>query len=60
MKKTFLEYYKMILSKVSFDLNLLSKEYKKAVEFLNTTELLDLNNWLEGRGIQPAMLLVKA
>ena len=60
MKKTFLEYYKMILSKVSFDLNLLSKEYKKAVEFLNTAELLDLNSWLEGRGIQPAMLLVKA
>jgi hypothetical protein len=59
MKKTFLEYYKMILVKVSFDAELLKKEYQKAIEFLNSNELLDLNNWLENKGIAPALLLVR-
>ena len=57
MKKTFLEYYKLILAKVSFDISLLKKEYQKAIQLLNENELLDLNNWLENKGFQPALLL---
>jgi hypothetical protein len=30
MKTSFLDYYKMILEKVSFDKKLMNKEYKKA------------------------------
>jgi hypothetical protein len=60
MKKTFLEYYKQILCKVSFDINLLKKEYQKAVVSLNTNELLDLNHWLENKGYTPNLLLIKA
>ena len=60
MKKTFLKYYKQILCKVSFDINLLKKEYQKAVVSLNTNELLDLNHWLENKGYTPNLLLIKA
>ena len=59
MKKTFLEYYKMILCKVSFDVNLLRKEYQKAIKSLNSNELLDLNNWLENKGFTPSLLLIR-
>ena len=59
MKKTFLEYYKIILCKVSFDMELLRKEYQKAIESLSSKELLDLNSWLEDKGIAPCLILVK-
>jgi len=59
MKKTLLEYYKMILFKVSFDINLLRKEYQKAIKSLNSNELLDLNNWLENKGFTPSLLLIR-
>ena len=57
MKKTFLEYYKLIIGKVSFDINLVKKEYQKAVETLNQSDLLSLNTWLENKGYQPALLV---
>ena len=59
MKKTFLEYYKMVLCKVSFDLQLFKKEYQKAKESLNSSELLDLNSWLENKGLSPSLLLIE-
>ena len=59
MKKTFLEYYKMILSKVSFDLELLEKEYHKAKESLNGIEIFDSNNWLENKGFSFSLLSIE-
>jgi hypothetical protein len=40
-----LEYFKMILSKVSFDRSLFEKELKKAVTRLVGPEVQDLKNW---------------
>ena len=52
MAKTFLEYYKLILSKVSFDKSLLMKEYRKALKFLNPSEQQNLTSWLNSKGVQ--------
>lgn len=52
MSTTFLDYYKMILDKVSFDPNLFTKEYQKATRSLHTNEIGDLNNWLRSKGLQ--------
>jgi hypothetical protein len=49
---TFLDYYKMILDKVSFDPALFRKEYQKAKNSLGTSEIQDLNRWLHARGFQ--------
>lgn len=46
MKTSFLEYYKMILSKVSFDRQLLMKEYRKALQMLKGAEADELSQWL--------------
>ena len=40
---TYLDYYKTILNKVSFDAYLFHKEYRKAMRDLNTQEMSDLN-----------------
>ncbi|GAB5525633.1 MAG: hypothetical protein Roseis2KO_35050 [Roseivirga sp.] len=45
MKTSFLDYYKLILSKVSFDQKLLRKEYAKALGMLNPPEVQELNKW---------------
>jgi hypothetical protein len=42
----FLDYYKLILDKVSFDQNLFYKEYRKAVRNLQPHEITELDNWL--------------
>ncbi|HZB13035.1 MAG TPA: hypothetical protein VE467_08410 [Chryseolinea sp.] len=42
----FLDYYKMILDKVSFDRNLFYKEYRKAVRNLQPDEITELDYWL--------------
>jgi hypothetical protein len=52
MTTSFLDYYKMILDKVSFDSNLLTKEYKKATRSLHSHEIGDLNSWLRSKGLQ--------
>lgn len=49
MRTTFLDYYKMILDKVSFDPGLLSKEYQKAKRILQSDEIGDLNLWLRSK-----------
>lgn len=51
IKNSFLEYYKMILSKVSFDTTLLQREYLKAVETLQAAEVEILNLWMRKQGL---------
>jgi hypothetical protein len=51
MKTTFLEYYKNVLDKVSFDHRLFAKEYYKALNMLQSNEINELNNWLRSRGL---------
>jgi len=43
---SFLEYYKLILQKVSFDPSLLRKEYRKAMQQLRPDEADQLKKWL--------------
>lgn len=52
MKNSFLDYYKYILEKVSFDKKLFSKEYKKAIKYLKKEERYKLNNYLKSKGFQ--------
>ncbi len=40
-----LEYFKMILNKVSFDRTLFEKELRKAVSRLVGADILELKNW---------------
>ena len=47
MKESFLEYTKFILEKVSFDVELLKKEYKKSLKILKRDEILQLNSWVK-------------
>ena len=52
MKKgSFLNYYKTILEKVSFDIRLLEKEYKKAKAILDGSESKELDYWLNHSGL---------
>lgn len=55
MTTSFLDYYKMILDKVSFDSNLFAKEYQKAKRNLHSHEIGDLNSWLRSKGLQPIL-----
>ena len=51
MKESFLEYTKYILEKVSFDIELLKKEYKKSLRILKREEVLQLNAWIKNKGL---------
>lgn len=51
MKTQLLDYYKMILHKVSFDANLFFKEYQKAIKNLQNNEIGYLDNWLKENGL---------
>ena len=42
-----LDYYKLILSKVSFDPHLLRKEYYKAIKSLDEADHDDLHRWID-------------
>ena len=48
----FLDYYKMILERVSFHPQLFVKEYEKANRHLHAAEVGDLNRWINARGFQ--------
>tara|TARA_R110002020_G_scaffold189815_3_gene389123 strand:+ start:77 stop:316 length:240 start_codon:yes stop_codon:yes gene_type:complete len=50
-KNSFLDYYKTILGKVSFDRQLLSKEYRKASQMLGASEVRELDSWLMRKGL---------
>jgi len=54
-KNSFLNYYKTILEKVSFDQRLLKKEYSKAVKLLGDPEAKDLDFWLKSKGLHRKM-----
>ena len=47
MSRPYLDYYKTILEEVSFDPQLLRKEYMKALKILNQSEGIELQQWLE-------------
>lgn len=55
MRTSFLDYYKLILDKVSFDQDLFRKEYEKAKKGLLDHERDELNQWLLDRGY-PSLL----
>jgi hypothetical protein len=48
---SYFEYFRTVLVKVSFDQALFMKEYRKAINYLTTREVDDLNVWLFSRGI---------
>ena len=48
----FLDYYKMILDRVSFYPELFIKEYKKAKRHLDASEVEKFNRWIDERGFQ--------
>lgn len=50
MNTSFLNYYKIILTKMSFDKDLLIKEYQKALRSIQQDEIEDLNQWLDASG----------
>lgn len=52
MKESFLEYTKYILERVSFDIELLKKEYRKAIKVLKKEEVRLLNSWILKKGYQ--------
>ena len=53
MANSFLDYYKVILQKVSFDQALFRKELNKAFNSLNSNEAAQLRNWLITSGLLP-------
>ena len=50
MTTSFLDYYKLVLDKVSFEQELFRKEYQKAMKRLLDYERDELNRWLRDRG----------
>ena len=48
----FLDYYKMILDRVSSYPEVFIKEYRKAKRHLQAAEVNDLNRWISERGFQ--------
>jgi hypothetical protein len=59
MAQTFLEYFKVLLPNFVFDLQLLQKEYQKALKILNPNEQLNLTNWLGQKGLKLAPSKIK-
>tara|TARA_R110002096_G_C14170468_1_gene685885 strand:- start:280 stop:507 length:228 start_codon:yes stop_codon:yes gene_type:complete len=51
MGNSFLEYFKTLLPKLSFDTALMLKEYQKALKLLNPLEQVKLTNWLKQEGL---------
>jgi hypothetical protein len=51
MKTSFLDYYKVILDKVSFDKHLVRKEYSKAMTRLPARDRRHLDHWVRSRGL---------
>lgn len=59
MKKSFLDYYKEILEKVSFDQSLFKKEFNKAVKSVEIDEIQKLMEWIEERGLHTNLIPIK-
>ncbi|GGD58558.1 hypothetical protein [Muriicola marianensis] len=65
MARTMLEYYKMVLQKVSFDARLFSKELRKAISKLLPYEIEELKYWLlnfvtDKPELQESLIYIKA
>ena len=60
MDKSYLDYYKYILEKVSFDPNLFLKEYRKAQKTLKKYEEKMLQEWLREKGLHVNPMPVKS
>lgn len=60
MKKSYLDYYKVVLEKVSFDPYLFYKEYKKAINTINEEESAHLICWLREQGLYSELLPIKS
>lgn len=60
MNSTFLDYYKIILEKVSFDPELVRKEYNKAKKLLGGHEVCQLDSWLRAKGLDRPVRQVHA
>jgi DNA replication protein DnaD len=65
MARAMLEYYKTVLQKVSFDVQLFSKELKKAISKLLPFEIEELKHWLlqfitDKPELQESLILIKA
>lgn len=58
MKKSFLDYYKEILEKVSFDPQLINKEYQKAKKYLSHSEVQHFDNWMQEKGLNSSLIRV--
>ncbi len=57
-KNSYLDYYKTVLQKVSFDRNLFYKEYRKAINSLSEEEAASLEDWLKSHEITPMSRLL--
>jgi hypothetical protein len=51
MANSFLDYYKIILQKVSFDQALFRKELNKALNTLEPRDVSELRRWLNSMGL---------
>lgn len=54
-RKSFLDYYKLILEKVSFDDLLFRKEYEKALQTIHPSEHSKLDQWMVSKGYSPQL-----
>ena len=59
MNKSFLDYYKYVLEKVSFDPHLFIKEYKKAKRVLEKHEEKQLLDWIKERGLNADLVPIR-
>ena len=65
MARAMLDYYKLVLQKVSFDVKLFSRELKKAIKRLLPHEIEELKYWLQRfltdkPELQPSLISLKA
>ena len=59
MDKSFLDYYKYVLEKVSFDENLFNKEFRKALNMLEKHDEKRLLQWIKDKGLNSNLVSVK-
>lgn len=58
MRNSFLDYYKMILEKVSFDPDLFEKEFRKAIGQVEKYEADQLAAWVRSRRLRSDMVSI--
>ncbi|MBU2913382.1 MULTISPECIES: hypothetical protein [Reichenbachiella] len=56
MNQSYLNYYKLILDRVSFSQELFDKEYRKAMKSLDTEGQRELNEWVVDYLFKSALL----